>query len=210
MLRDLNTDFTLNNCLFGSVKLTKNADPEKYKYSGYGIGFDSRSEFLFTDGSMGNNAIIFGADMSSSVHADNKNKNILFFGEGSTQRLDDTTITAEVEHPINFTQPDRRFVLSLHYNGINSFLFVNTTKIYQFIAKSCKFFCFDFNPVDTNVILDIHKYFMKKTWYKIMFGLINKIFIGSFLVNGSNRTKCVSLSNQTCEIQPTLINLHPN
>ena len=51
-LRNLNIDFTLNNCLFGSVKLTKNADPDKCKYSGYSIGFDSRSEFLFTDGSM--------------------------------------------------------------------------------------------------------------------------------------------------------------
>ena len=50
-LRNLNTDFTLTNCLFGSVKLTKNADSDKYRYdSGYGIGFDSRSEFLFTDG----------------------------------------------------------------------------------------------------------------------------------------------------------------
>ena len=47
--RDLNTDFTLGNCLFGSVKLTKNADPDKYKYSSYGIGFDSRSKFSFTD-----------------------------------------------------------------------------------------------------------------------------------------------------------------
>ena len=44
-LKDLNTDFTLVNCLFGSVKLTKNADLDKYKYSGYSIGFDSRSEF---------------------------------------------------------------------------------------------------------------------------------------------------------------------
>ena len=45
-----------------------------------------------------------------------------------------------------------------------------------------------------------------------MFGLIKKIFIGLLtgLVNGSNHTKCVSLSNQKCEIQPTLINLHPN
>ena len=58
-LRNLNTDFTLKNCLFGPVKLTKNADPDKYKYSGYDIGFDSRSEFLFTDGSMGKNVIIF-------------------------------------------------------------------------------------------------------------------------------------------------------
>ena len=44
-LKNLNTDFTLGNCLFGSVKLTKNADLDKYKYSGYGIGLDSRSEF---------------------------------------------------------------------------------------------------------------------------------------------------------------------
>ena len=67
-LINLNTDFTLNNCLLGSVKLTKNADPGKYKCSGYSIGFDSRSELLFTDGSMEKNVIIFGADMSSSVH----------------------------------------------------------------------------------------------------------------------------------------------
>ena len=57
-LRNLNTDFTLGNCLFESVKLTKNADLDKDKYSGCGIGFDSRSEFLFTDGSMGRNVII--------------------------------------------------------------------------------------------------------------------------------------------------------
>ena len=43
--QDLNIDFTLKNCLFGSVKLTKNADPDKYSYSGYGIGFDFCSYF---------------------------------------------------------------------------------------------------------------------------------------------------------------------
>ena len=42
-LKDLNTDFTQGNSLFGAVKLTKNAYPDKYKSSGYGIGFDSRS-----------------------------------------------------------------------------------------------------------------------------------------------------------------------
>ena len=50
--RDLNTDFTLKDCLFGALKLTKNADPDKYKYGGYGIGFDWCSEFLLSDGSM--------------------------------------------------------------------------------------------------------------------------------------------------------------
>ena len=52
--RDLNTDFTLGNCLFGCVKLTKNADLNKYDFFGYDIGFDSCSELLFTDGSKGN------------------------------------------------------------------------------------------------------------------------------------------------------------
>ena len=63
-LRNSNTDFTLSNCLFGSVKLTKNTGLDNYKYTGHGIGFDSRS-FLFTDRSYGQNIIIFGANMSS-------------------------------------------------------------------------------------------------------------------------------------------------
>ena len=94
-LRNLNTHFTSNNCLFGSVKLTKNADPDKYEYRGYCTGFDSPLEFLFTDGSMGRNVIIFGVDMSSSVHNDNKNKDIGILGEGATQGLDDTILKAE-------------------------------------------------------------------------------------------------------------------
>ena len=70
-LRNASIDFTLNNCLFGSLKLTKNADSVKHKYSGYNIRFSSWSEFLFADGSMGKNDIIFAADMSPSVHNDN-------------------------------------------------------------------------------------------------------------------------------------------
>ena len=42
--KDLNTDFSLGICLFGTVKLTKNADPDKYKHRGYGIGFEFRSK----------------------------------------------------------------------------------------------------------------------------------------------------------------------
>ena len=73
--------------------------------------------------------------MSSSVHINNKNKDILILGEGPIQGLDDTTLTAEAKYPFSFTQPRKRFELSLHYNGSNSFLFVNATKIYQFKAK---------------------------------------------------------------------------
>ena len=97
--------------------------------------FDFSSEFSFTDGSMGKNVIIFGDDKRSSVHIDNKDKDILILGEGQTQGLDDTTITAEAKYPVNFTQPRKRFVLSLYYHESNSFLFVNATKIYQFKAK---------------------------------------------------------------------------
>ena len=60
------------------------------------------------------NTFIFGADMSSSVHIDNKNKDILIPGEVVTQGLDYTTLTAEAKYLINFTQPRKRFVLSLH------------------------------------------------------------------------------------------------
>ena len=73
--------------------------------------------------------------MSSSVHIDNKNKNILILGKGPTQGLDKTTLTAETEYSINFSGSQRKFCLSLHYNGSNSFLFLNVTKIYQFKAK---------------------------------------------------------------------------
>ena len=136
-LINLNTDFTLGSCLFGSVKLTKNADLDKYKYTGYyGIEFDSRSEFLFIDVGYGKVTLSFGAEMSSYVFVDNKGKHILILGEGPTQGLDDTTLTAEAKYLINSTQPGKMFVLSLNYNGNNSFLFASATKVYQFKAKN--------------------------------------------------------------------------
>ena len=74
--------------------------------------------------------------MSSSMHINNKGKDILTLGEGLTQGLHDTTLTAEAIYPINFTQPNKRFVLVPHYNRSNSILFVSATKIYQFKAKN--------------------------------------------------------------------------
>ena len=78
---------TLVNGLFGAVSLTKNADIDKYKYSGYGIGFDSGELYLLRNGTFGRNAIIFGVDMNSSVHVDNKGKDILILGKGPRQAL---------------------------------------------------------------------------------------------------------------------------
>ena len=77
---------------------------------------------------MGKNVIIFGADMSSSVHIFNQGKYILIHGEGPKQGQEDTTLAAEAKYSINFTQSNRKFILSLHYNESDSFLFVNATK----------------------------------------------------------------------------------
>ena len=74
--------------------------------------------------------------MSSSVYVDNKGKDILILGEGPTQGLDDTTMTAETKYRINFTQSGKRIVSGLPYNGSNTFLFVNATKVYQLKAKN--------------------------------------------------------------------------
>ena len=81
-------DPTLKNCLLGAVTLTKNADIGKYEYSGYGIGFDRRGSFSFPRGRFGQNIIIFGADMNSSIHVDNKGKDILILGVGPTKGLE--------------------------------------------------------------------------------------------------------------------------
>ena len=130
-----NPDFTLEKCLFGGVKITKNADVDKYKYSGYGTGFDWRGVFTHPTGSFGNNAIIFGIDMSSSVHIDNKEKDISILGSGPTQGLGEDSLTAEKMYSINFSETRKKFCLSLHYNGVNSYLFVNGTEIIKFKGK---------------------------------------------------------------------------
>ena len=97
-----NNDPKLKNRLFGAVTLTKNADIGKYGYSVYGIGFDRGSSFLFPGPGFGQNVLIFGADMSSSAHIDNKKKDILVLGKGPTKGLEHM-LTAEEMYSINFT-----------------------------------------------------------------------------------------------------------
>ena len=73
-----------------------------------------RSEFSLPDDSVSKNVIIFGDDMSSSVHTDNKKKDTVIFGKGSTQGLDDITLTAEAQYSINFARSNRKFCVSVH------------------------------------------------------------------------------------------------
>ena len=91
-------------------------------------------QFFISSGGFGQNVLIFGVDMSSSAQIDNKEKDILVLGKGPSQGLEHT-LTAEKMYPINFTVTTKKFCLSLHYNGANSYLFVNGTEIYKFKAK---------------------------------------------------------------------------
>ena len=181
---------TLENCSSGSVKLTKNADFDKYGYSEYGIGFDRKGSYSVGN-EIGRNVIIFGVDMSSSTKIDNRKKDILILGKGPTQGLEHT-LSAEKLYSINFTKKNTKFCLSLHYNGANSYLFVNGTEIYKFKGKDSEILAYslclgniskdwsqdnmkitgfngyiydfstDYNAIAVSDILDIHKYLMKK------------------------------------------------
>ena len=184
-------DPTLENFLFGAVRLTKNSAINKYQYSSYGIGFDRKSSFSFPVGGFYQNVIIFGVHMSTSVHVDNNKKYILILWKGPTQGLEHT-LTAEKMYSINFTEKNKKFCLSLHYNGANSYLFVNGTEIYKFKAKDSEIvatplclgniskdwttdnmkktglnryvydFSVDYDAAAVDDISDIHNYLIKK------------------------------------------------
>ena len=134
--------FAIQNALFGAMQITKNdTDNSKNNYKGYGICFDERSEFgnTITEGGHTHttdpkNVLIFGADMSSSVHATNRANHIYLMGTGLTQGINDTTIYAEKI----LVRKDfgKKFVLSLHYNGDNSYLFLNDRQELKFKAKT--------------------------------------------------------------------------
>ena len=129
--------------------------------------------------------------MSTSIHIDNKKKDILVLGRRPTQGFE-STLTAGKMYSINFTVTKNKFCLSLQYNGGNSYLFVNGTEIIKFKAKDSEIvasplclgniskdwsndnmkktgltgyvydFSADYNIVTVNNIKDIYKYLMKK------------------------------------------------
>ena len=138
------TSFTIQNALFGAMQITKNAtDNSKNNYKGYGICFDERSQLNHTrteDGitytSNGRNVLIFGVDMSFSAHETNRTNHIYVMGDGLTQGINDTTLYVEKKYYRNFTEPNLKFLLSLHFNGDDSYLFVNGRQELKFKAKS--------------------------------------------------------------------------
>ena len=137
-----NTDYTIQNALFGAMKITKNTDCSKNNYKGHGLCFDEGGEFghavkqgNFNRVTNAKNVIIFGVDMSSSVHATNRANSIYVMGKEFIQGINDTTIDAEKLFHNNFTEHGVKFVLSLHYNGDSSYLFANGRQELKFKAK---------------------------------------------------------------------------
>ena len=137
------TTFTIQNALFGAMETTKNTDTSKYNYKGYGICFDEGGTFshrITEDGrthtTLGRNVIIFGVDISFSAHANNRANNIYVMGDGLIQGINDTTIYAEKNYWRNFTDPGKKYIISLHYNGDDSYLFVNGRQELKFKAKT--------------------------------------------------------------------------
>ena len=130
-----NTDYTIQNSLFGAMKITKNTDYSKNSYTGYGICFDKGGVFSKGNINNGKNVIIFGVHESSLVHANNKTNNIFVIGDLFVQGINDTTLYAEQLYSQNFTETNKKFVLSLHHNSDNSYLFVNGKQELKFKAK---------------------------------------------------------------------------
>ena len=129
--------------------------------------------------------------MSSSPHIDDREKDILILGKGPAQGLEHT-LTAEKLYSVKLTKHNTKFRLSLHYNGANTYLFVNSTEIVKFKAIDSEIvayplslgniskefsvdnmkknrlngyvydFSVDYDAIPVDDILDFHKYIMKK------------------------------------------------
>ena len=84
----------------------------------------------------GRKVLIFGVDMSFSVHATNRANNIYVMGDGLTQGIHDTTLHVEKNYWRNFTDPGTKFVIGLHYNGDYSYFFVNDRQELKFKCKA--------------------------------------------------------------------------
>ena len=107
----ISPDFTVQNALFGVVKITKDISTSTYSYSGYGICFDAKSSFSFGNSLTAKNVIIFGCDMSFSSHTNNRANKIYVLGKDFIQGVNGATIYAEKMYKTDYTEQDKKFVL---------------------------------------------------------------------------------------------------
>ena len=187
------SDYTVQNALFGGVKITKNTtDTSKHKYEGYRICFDEGGTFSKGKINNGGKVLIFGVHESPLVHANNKANNIYVMGDLFVQGINDTTLYAGKIYSQNFTAANKKFVLSLHYNGDNSDVFVNGKQELKLKAKDDQIvkeilcsgnisddwttanaektefwgeiydFAVDYTKTNIGDIYNVHRYLMKK------------------------------------------------
>ena len=172
--------------------------------------------------------------MSSSSHIDSKKRDMLDLGKGPTKGLEHT-LTPEKLYSIKFTKHDTKFCLSSHYNGANSYLFINGTGIIMFKVKDSEIsaialclgnllkdfsvdnikqtglngyvydFSVDYIAIAIADILDIHKYLMKMNG---MFGFVKQIMFSACNISGVNSLKQVSVNNQECKVKSEIININ--
>ena len=137
--------------------------------------------------------LLFEADVNNSIHKTNQTPSVLVFDHGLIQKINDTTIYAEKMYLPNFTVDNKIFCLSLHYNGDNSYLFVNGREVTKFKANNSELtkyrtclgglskdydrdsrkntglygnfydFSVDYSAISNDKIHDIHAYLMRKT-----------------------------------------------
>ena len=188
-----NTEYRVQNALFGGVKITKDAtDTSKHNYEGYRICFDEGGMFSMGNINNGRNVLIFGVHENSVIHSNNKANNIFIMGDGFVQGIDDTALYIDKIYSQNFTAVNKKFVLSLHYNGDDSYLFVNGKRELKFKAKDDQIvkellslgnisddktaanaqkmgllgeiydFAVDYTSTNISDIYNVHRYLMKK------------------------------------------------
>ena len=233
-----NTDYTVQNLLFGGVKITKNTtDTSKHKYERYGICFDEGGTFSKGGINNGRNVITFG------VHEDsNKANNIYVMGDFVVQGINGTTLYAEKIYSQSFTAPDKKFMLSLHYNGDSSYLFVNgkhklkpKAKDDQIVkeilclgnisddgthvnARKTGFygniydFAVDYTNASVGDIYNVHRYLMKKNeiFVHICEMLLINLAISLFNTLKENALQCMSVVNQKCIPRPKIVDVNAN
>ena len=150
---------------------------------------------------------MFGCDMSFSSHDNNRANSMCILEKDFIQIINGTTLYAEKICTTDFTQQDKRFVLSLHYNGGNSYLFVNGVQQLKLKPKGSEVagnllrlgnlstecsttnmektglygniydFSVDYWPINTSIIYDIHRYLTKKSLLYKMLRLIKKVLM---------------------------------
>ena len=116
--------------------MIKDTNTSHYKYTGYGICFDRKLFFSFGNRSDARNVIILGTDMTFSGSDYTGRNNFYVLGKTFMQRFSTDgaghTISQKGICKTNMSKPEKRFVLSLHYNGDNYYLFVNGVQQLKF------------------------------------------------------------------------------